>query len=146
MYLSPIIDCFDGMPIAWSIGISSNAELANSMLKSAIVTLKSGEKPIVHSDQGCHYRWPEWISIMDDAGLSRSMSKKGYSTDNAAYEGFFGHLKTEMFYNRNWDEISIENFIKEVEQYMNWYRTDRIKISLGGLSPLNYRRRIGVTV
>ena len=146
VYLSPIIDCFDGMSVACSIGISPNAELANSMLKSAIATLKSGEKPIVHSDRGCHYRWPEWISIMDDAGLTRSMSKKGCSTDNAACEGFFGHLKTEMFYNRNWDEISIEDFIKEVEQYMNWYSTDRIKISLGGLSPLNYRRRIGVTV
>lgn len=146
VYLSPIIDCFDGMPVAWSIGISPNAELANSMLKSAIATLKSGEKPVVHSDRGCHYRWPEWISIMNDAGLTRSMSKKGCSPDNAACEGFFGHLKTEMFYNRNWDEISIENFIEEVEQYMNWYRTDRIKLSLGGLSPLNYRRRIGVTV
>ncbi len=83
---------------------------------------------------------------MDDAGLTQSMSKKGYSPDNAACEGFFGHLKTEMFYNRNWDEISIEKFIEEVEQYMNWYRTDRIKLSLGGLSPLNYRRRLGVAV
>ena len=146
VYLSPVIDCFDGMPVAWSIGISPNAELSNSMLKSAIATLKPDEKPIVHSDRGCHYRWPEWISIMKDAGLTRSMSKKGCSPDNAACEGFFGHLKTEMFYNSTWDETSIEDFIGEVDQYMNWYRNDRIKLSLGGLSPLNYRRRIGASV
>lgn len=146
VYLSPIIDCFDGMPVVWSIGTSPNAELANSMLKAAISTLKPNEKPVVHSDRGCHYRWPEWISTMNAAGLKRSMSKKGCSPDNAACEGFFGHLKTEMFYNRNWDNTSIEEFIQEVNQYMNWYRADRIKLSLGGLSPLNYRKKVGVAV
>ena len=83
---------------------------------------------------------------MNAAGLKRSMSKKGCSPDNAACEGFFGHLKTEMFYNRNWDNTSIEEFIQEVNQYMNWYRADRIKLSLGGLSPLNYRKKVGVAV
>lgn len=145
-YLSPIIDCFDGMPVAWSIGTSPNAELSNSMLRLAISTLKPEEKPIVHSDRGCHYRWPGWISIMENAGLTRSMSKKGCSPDNSACEGFFGHLKTEMFYNKNWNDTTLEDFIQEVDQYMRWYRSDRIKLSLGGLSPLNYRRRIGAAV
>lgn len=31
---------------------------------------------MVHSDRGCHYRWPDWIRIMDTAELTRSMSKK----------------------------------------------------------------------
>lgn len=77
VYLSPIIDCLDGMPISWTIGTSPNAELANTMLKKAIALLKPDEKPILHSDRGCHYRWPEWIKLMDSAGLTRSMSKKG---------------------------------------------------------------------
>ena len=51
-----------------------------------------------------------------------------------------------MFYNRNWDDITIEAFIDVIDQYMNWYRTDRIKLSLGGLSLLNYRRRKGAAV
>lgn len=114
VYLSPMIDCLDGMPVSWTIGTSPNSELANTMLKNAIATLGSGEKPIVHSDRGCHYRWPEWIRIMENAGLTRSMSKKGCSPDNSACEGFFGHLKTEMFYGRNWDQYSIEGFIQEV--------------------------------
>jgi len=76
VYLSPLIDCFDGMPVSWTIGTSPNSVLANTMLKKAIVTLNPSEKPIVHSDRGCHYRWPGWIKIMEDAGLIRSMSKK----------------------------------------------------------------------
>lgn len=146
VYLSPMIDCLDGMPISWTIGTSPNAELVNTMLKNAIALLGPDEKPIVHSDRGCHYRWPEWIEIMNKAGLTRSMSKKGCSPDNAACEGFFGHLKTEMFYGRNWDHYSIEEFIQEIEDYMHWYCKYRIKSTLGGLSPLDYRRSMGVAV
>lgn len=146
VYLSPMIDCLDGMPLTWTIGIYPNANLTNTMLRNAIATLKPDEKPIVHSDRGCHYRWPEWISIMDEAGLTRSMSKKGCSPDNSACEGFFGHLKTEMFYGHNWDEYSIDEFIQVLEDYLHWYCKDRIKSTLGGLSPLDYRRSIGVGV
>lgn len=146
VYLSPIIDCLDGMPVTWTIGTSPNAELVNTMLKNAITTLDANEKPIVHSDRGCHYRWPKWIQIIDEAGLTSSMSKKGCSPDNSACEGFFGHLKTEMFYGYNWDEYSLPEFMDAVNDYINWYRSKRIKSTLGGLSPLDYRRRLGVTV
>ena len=146
IYLSPIIDCLDGMPVSWTIGTFPNAELANTMLRNAIATLKPNEKPIVHSDRGCHYCWPEWIQIMEEANLTRSMSKKGCSPDNSACEGFFGHLKTEMFYGHDWDEYSIEEFIQEINGYMGWYCKDRIKSTLGGLSPLDYRRSIGIAV
>ena len=146
VYLSPIIDCLDGMPVSWTIGTSPNVELANTMLRNAIATLKPNEKPIVHSDRGCHYRWSEWIQIMEEANLTRSMSKKGCSPDNSACEGFFGHLKTEMFYGYNWDQYSVDAFIQEIDNYMRWYCKDRIKSTLGGLSPLDYRRSIGIAV
>ena len=86
------------------------------------------------------YRWPGWIECTESAGLIRSMSKKGCSPDNSACEGFFGRLKNEMFYCRSWEDTTIEYFIKEVNQYIHWYNEKRIKMSLGGMSPLNYRR------
>ncbi len=78
---------------------------------------------------------------MKENGLTRSMSKKGCSPDNSACEGFFGHLKTEMFYGRNWAEYSIEAFIMELDGYMHWYCEHRIKSILGGVTPLEYRKR-----
>lgn len=146
IYLSPIIDCFDGMPVTWTIGTSPDAELVNTMIQNAISGLAPDEKPIIHSDRGCHYRWPEWIRIVTEAGLSRSMSKKGCSPDNSACEGFFGHLKIEMFYGHNWDDYSIPEFIAELNDYLEWYCQDRIKSTLGGMSPLEYRRRLGLAV
>ena len=112
--------------------------MVNSMLDAAIITLNPGEHPIVHSDRGAHYRWPGWLDRMKDAGLTRSMSKKGCSPDNAACEGLFGRIKNEMFYNRSWAGVSIEEFIDILDEYLHWYNEKRIKMSLGVLSPLEY--------
>lgn len=144
VYLSPIIDCFDGMAVSWTIGTSPDAELVNTMLDDAICNLTDGEHPIVHSDRGCHYRWPGWISRMENAGLTRSMSKKGCSPDNSACEGFFGRLKNEMFYCRSWKDVSMDQFIDEIDSYLRWYNEKRIKMSLGAMSPVAYRLSIGL--
>ena len=56
VYLSPMIDCFDGMPVSWRIGASPYAELVNGMPDDAIKGLKAGERPAIHTDIGCHYR------------------------------------------------------------------------------------------
>jgi len=54
VYLSSLIDCFDGLTVAWTIGTSPDANLANTMLDEAIRTLKKDEQPIVHSDREGH--------------------------------------------------------------------------------------------
>lgn len=56
IYLSPIIDCFDGLPVSWTIGTAPDANLVNTMLDEAISILDVGEKPVLHSDRGCHVR------------------------------------------------------------------------------------------
>ena len=146
IYLSPIIDCFDELPLCWSISTSPNADLVNSMLDEAITMLKPSECPILHTDRGSHYRWPGWIERVTKAKLVRSMSRKANCADNAACEGFFGRLKNEFFYGRIWKDVSIEDFIKELDEYLIWYGEKRIKISLGGVSPLEYRKGLGLVI
>ena len=140
-----MIDCFDGLVISWTVGTRPDAALVNTMLDAAIETLaSSNERPVVHSDRGAHYRWPGWLSRMHNAKLIRSMSRKGCSPDNAACEGFFGRLKTELFYPRDWQVTTIEQFIQAVDAYIRWYNEKRIKISFGFLSPLEYRESLGL--
>jgi conjugal transfer/type IV secretion protein DotA/TraY len=130
---------------SWSISTRPDAELVNSMLDAAIETVASSSaRPVVHSDRGAHYRWPGWLTRIADAKLVRSMSRKGYSPDNAACEGFFGRLKTELFYPRSWQSTTIEQFIQALDSYIRWYNEKRIKISLGSQSPLEYRRSLGI--
>lgn len=113
------------------------------MLADGIRQLCPGEHPIVHTDRGCHYRWSGWIKCMEKALLTRSMSKKGCSPDNAACEGFWGRLKNEMFYPGCWTKTSIEEFKDEVDGYIRWYNQKRIKKSLGYLSRMEYRQKLG---
>lgn len=141
-----MIDCFDRMVISWSIGTRPDAKLVNTMLDAAIKTVaKCHGSPLIHSDRGAHYRWPGWLTRMADANLTSSMSRKGCSPDNAACEGFFGRLKTELFYPRNWQTTTMEQFIQIVDSYIHWYNEKRIKISLGSPSPSEYRESLGLT-
>ena len=73
------------------------------------------------------------------------MSRKGCSPDNAACEGFFGRLKTELFYPRNWQATTIEQFIQAGDSYIRWYNEKRIEICLGSHDPLEYRESLGLT-
>lgn len=143
IYLSPVIDCYDGMPVAWSIGTSPTAELADTMLEQACATLKDGERPVIHSERGCHCRWPGWIRICERHGLTRSMSARGCSPDNAAAEGFFGRLKQEFYHNQNHRDQGIDEFIDALDDYMVWYRDERIKTQYG-TSITKRRRRLGL--
>jgi len=142
-YLSPVIDCFDGRVVAWTCGTSPDAELANSMLRRACATLAEGERPTIHSDCGCHYRWPGWIAECEAHGLTRSMSAKGCSPDNSACEGFFGRLKNEFFYHRDWSGVTFGEFRDLLAAYIEAYNETRIKKSLGWMSPNEYRRSKG---
>jgi transposase InsO family protein len=83
---------------------------------------------------------------MNEAGLVRSMSKKGCSPDNSACEGFFGRLKNEMFYGRDWKGVSRERFMDILEGYLVWYNNSRIKVSLGNRSPMAYRKSLGIVI
>ncbi|TRM11458.1 IS3 family transposase [Lentibacillus cibarius] len=142
VYLSPMIDCFDGALVSWTMSTTPDAELVNTMLDQAMQTLQAREKPVVHTDRGAHYRWPGWIDRMDSHNLIRSMSKKGCSPDNAACEGFFGRLKNEFFYGESWLGVSLETFIDQLDDYLVWYNHERIKLSLGGISIVKHRKTL----
>ena len=138
-YLSPVIDCFDGRPVAWSIGARPTAGLANSSLEAACATLAPGEAPAVHTDRGCHYRWPGWVAICEANGLARSMSRKGMSCDNARAEGLFGLLKQEFYYARDWRGAALGEFMGALDSWMRWFRSGRISQGLGWMTPDEYR-------
>lgn len=144
VYLSALVDCFDGMLPSWTISTAPDSVLVNTMLEQAISGLREGERPLLHSDRGCHYRWPGWIERMGTAGLERSMSRKGCSPDNAACEGLFGRLKNEMFYYQDWTGVKKSEFIDTLNEYLIWYNTKRIKVSLGNMSPREYRQSLGL--
>lgn len=128
IYLSPVIDCYDGCPLSWSISTHPNDDLTASSLEKALTLLEKGCG--VHTDGGANYFSRRWKGLCEDNGLVRSMSRKAKSPDNARAEGFFGTLKQEFFYARSWKGVKKSQFARLLDAYIVWYRDEKIKKAL----------------
>lgn len=139
VYLSAIIDCFDGKVVAAKTSTHPTMELAEETLHAAITAERpaSDRSLIIHSDRGAHYRGKTWQQLTSKHQIVRSMSKKGCTPDNAACEGFFGRMKNEMYYGKKWRTTQeLENAIAA---YIEFYNNHRIKTSLNGLTIAKHR-------
>lgn len=137
LYLSPILDLYNGEIIAYNLEKRPIYPLVSKMLDKAIKQLKDGDNPILHSDQGWHYQMKKYSITLGKHGITQSMSRKGNCLDNAVIESFFGLLKSELLYLREFE--SMEHFKVELENYMYYYNHKRIKAKLKGMSPVKYR-------
>ncbi|MDO5564995.1 MAG: IS3 family transposase [Eubacteriales bacterium] len=138
IYLSPILDGFNGEVISYSTSKSPNLDQINDMLNKGFKD-KNLEGLIFHSDQGWQYQHQSYQQRLKNHGIVQSMSRKGNSMDNGMMENFFGLLKTEMFYDQEDKYKNIDELILAIDDYIKYYNYDRIKVKLKGLSPVNYR-------
>ena len=137
LYLSPIIDLFNGEIISYEISRHQNYRQITNMLNKAFSKIPDNTKLILHSDQGWQYTLETYQSRLISKGVIQSMSRKGNCLDNAVIESFFGTLKSELFYYYKFE--SIEHLEKAIEKYIDDYNNNRIKLRLKGLSPVEYR-------
>lgn len=137
LYLSPVMDLYNGEIVAFETSKRPAFSMVGGMLKKAFARLGPTEKPMLHSDQGWHYQMPLYRCMLIDRGLTQSMSRKANCLDNAAMESFFGTLKSEFFYLNKF--ANIDDLQAGIKQYIHYYNHDRIKLKLKGLSPVQYR-------
>ncbi|RMT74471.1 ISPsy8, transposase OrfB, partial [Pseudomonas savastanoi pv. nerii] len=137
LYLSPVMDLYNGEIVAYELSTRPCFELVTSMLDKALQQLQDEPKLVMHSDQGWQYQHAQYRQKLAVKGVKQSMSRKGNCLDNAAMESFFGTLKSEFFYLKRFE--SIEELTAGLEEYIRYYNHDRIKLKLGGLSPVKYR-------
>lgn len=139
LYLSPILDLYNGEIIAYEMARRPLFDMVNTMLNKAFAKLGPRDKPILHSDQGWQYQMPVYSRRLKAQKIRQSMSRKGNCLDNATMESFFGTLKSEFFYLkkfRNLDELEAG-----IKDYIHYYNHDRIKLRLRGLTPVQYRMK-----
>lgn len=142
LYLSPVMDLYNGEIVAYDTQRRPHLPLVSNMLKKALGKLSGQQAPLLHSDQGWQYQMPAYRRQLAEHGITQSMSRKGNCLDNAAMESFFGTLKSEFFYLNKFDSIRLlENGLR---QYIHYYNHVRIKSKLKGLSPVQYRTQPSV--
>jgi len=137
LFLSPVLDLYNGEILGYTICERPNMQMVIDMLKEVFKKLPKRTHAILHSDQGWHYQSPCYRKILKEKGLIQSMSRKGNCLDNAVMENFFGILKSELLYLQKFS--SMEEFIRELIIYIDYYNNERIKEKLNGLSPVKFR-------
>jgi putative transposase len=137
LYLSPVMDLYNGEIVAYEMAGTPQFKLVDTMLRKALKKLSGQHRPLLHSDQGWQYQMSAYRRTLAEHGLVQSMSRRGNCLDNAAMESFFGTLKSECFYLNNF--TSIDQLRQKLRQYIHYYNHHRIKTKLKGLSPVQYR-------
>ena len=137
LYLSPILDMFNGEIISYNISKSPNLDQVYDMLDKAFAKYNNIEGLIIHYDQGWQYQHFGYRQRLEKRNIIQSMSRKGNCLDNAMAENFFGIMKSELLYAEKFE--SAEAFIKALDEYIEYYNNKRIKSRLNGKSPVQYR-------
>ena len=141
LYISPIMDCFNGEILSLCMDDNMRSELCVNTLKAA-----SGRFPIrgaiLHSDRGSQYTSALFRQALERCGVFQSLSGVDHCYDNARMESFFATLKKELLYQipayrMTMDEVKSLVF-RYVFIYYNQYRV--YTANLGGLPPAVFRR------
>ena len=136
-YLSPILDMCDGEVLSYVITDTPNLEMVINMLNQMYENVDLPEGVVLHSDQGWHYQHAAYQNSLKKHGIVQSMSRKGNCLDNAMMENFFGIMKSELLYSGKYTSMDV--FIKDLKEYIEYYNNERIKLRLKGMSPVQYR-------
>lgn len=137
LYFSPILDLYNGEIVSYNLSERPNFHQTLDMLNKAFEKIPNDTNLILHSDQGWQYQMKRYQNILKEKGVVQSMSRKGNCLDNAVIENFFGLLKTELLYLQKFE--TVDHFILELYNYIDYYNNKRIKSKLKGLSPVQYR-------
>lgn len=141
LYLSPILDIHNREVISYSISRSPNFKQTREMLQQAFEKHLDMNGIILQSDQGWQYQMQPYHGMLKERGIVQSMSRKGNCLDNSPIENFFGKMKNEMFYGQEYSFKSLEELQVAIEEYIEYYNTQRITVKLKGLTPVQYRNQ-----
>lgn len=141
LYFSPIMDLYNGEIVSYAISTKPTLDFVMRSLDQIIPIIHQSApyRTTIHSDQGFHYQHRLWVTKLKRNGIFQSMSRKATCADNASMENFFGVMKQEMYHGeplKSYQELHMT-----IEQYIQYYNHERIKMKLAGLSPVEYRTK-----
>jgi putative transposase len=134
LYLAGVMDLCSRKIVGWSMADHLRTELCLDAIDMAIQSRRPGEGLVHHSDRGIQYASADYMQLLQSHDITLSMSRAGDCHDNAAMESFWGTLKTELVYRRDYKthEQARQSIFKYIEC---WYNRERRHSALGYMSP-----------
>jgi putative transposase len=143
LYLSVVVDLFSRKVVGWSMSDDLKAQGVAEALAMALARRRKPDDAelLHHSDRGVQYACELYRSVLDEHGITASMSRSGNCYDNAVAESFFGTLKTELVHRARY-RTRAEARASVFEWIECWYNRRRRHSSLGYISPEAFEARI----
>lgn len=138
-YLSAILDLGDRSIVSYVLGKSNNNNLVFETFDLALNAYPRAQ-PIFHSDRGFQYTNRIFKKKLEQAGMEQSMSRVGRCIDNGPMEGFWGIIKSEMYYLRKFDDF--ESLKNTIDEYIEYYNYRRYQKRLNCMTPIEYRQQL----
>jgi putative transposase len=143
LYFAVVLDLFSRRIVGWSMSEQMTAQLVTDALVMALWRRGKPQQLLHHSDQGSQYTSEQFQRLLNEQGVTCSMSRSGDVWDNSAMESFFGTLKKERVYRREYrtrDQAKADVF-DYVERFYNPYRRHS---TIGYVSPATYEQAAGL--
>lgn len=137
-YHAVVLDLFSRKVVGWAFSRQRNADLTKSALRMALYRHPPKPQCLFHSDQGIEYAANEYRDLLFEAGLSRSMSRKGNPLDNAIVESFFHTMKAELLHQKLFKN-DIEA-VAHIVEFTEFYNRERLHSAIGYYSPEKYEK------
>lgn len=136
IYLSAILDLYDRSVVAYVISRRNDNRLVFQTFDKAIAN-NPGAKPVFHSDRGFQYTSPVFQTKLKDQKMKQSMSRVGHCIDNGPTEGFWGIIKSEMYYLQTFE--SEKSLRSAIEKYIHFYNYERFQERFADQTPMEVR-------
>lgn len=136
IYLSLILDLYDRFPVGYILSDHNNNPLVFDTFNEAVKENPEAH-PLFHSDAGFQYTSPTFVHMLEEANMTQSMSRVGCCLDNGPMEGFWGILKTEIYYGFHYD--TREEIVQAITEWINYYTYERYQRRFDVKTPYEVR-------
>ena len=133
IYLSAILDLYDRRIVSYIISDHNDNPIVFDTFKAA-VKANPDAHPLFHSDRGFQYTNRTFHHMLEEAGMTQSMSRVAHCIDNSPMEGFWGILKRERYYGKRF--TSKQELVRMIQDYIYYYNTQRVQRNLGVVTPM----------
>lgn len=136
VYLSAILDFYDRSVISYSLSNKNDNKLVFDTYDLALKN-NPDATPLFHSDRGFQYTSKVFQRKLKEQGMEQSMSRVGCCIDNGPTEGFWGIIKSEMYYIS--DFCNEEELRTAIEEYIKYYNNYRYQERFNNQAPIEVR-------
>jgi putative transposase len=141
LYVAAVMDLYSRRIIGWTAQPHLKTTLVKEALRQALVDRRPAPGLLHHSDRGSQYCSAEYRGLLENHGVSASMSAQGHCYDNAAMESFWSTLKAELIHRQKWQthaqaKLAIFKYLE------TFYNRRRRHSSLGYQSPIDFENQL----